>query len=723
METKFNQDQLIADVAKKVSINVKVIKEVIGLLEEGNTVPFIARYRKEQTGGLDEVQIKDIEDQWGYALQLAGRKDEVIRLIDEQGKLTDELKKDIGQAEQLQRVEDLYRPYKQKRRTRATMAKEKGLEPLAKLIWQQNITDLDTTAEEFLSEEHDLTELDDVLIGANDIIAEWISDEASYREYIRKQIYQQGKITSTVKDASLDEKQVYEMYYDYSEPVKAVVSHRILAMNRGEKEKVIRISIVAPVETSLNYLERKMIEPKATEQVRDFLKESIEDSYKRLIQPAIEREIRTSLTETAEEKAIEIFSMNLKNLLLQPPLKRQTILGIDPAFRTGCKLAVIDETGRMKAVDVIYPTAPRNDIAGASKKVKQFIETYAVDLIAIGNGTASRETELFVADLINNEHLTIPYLIANEAGASVYSASKLAREEFPDLQVEERSAISIARRVQDPLAELVKIDPKSIGVGQYQHDVSQKKLTDSLTFIVETVVNQVGVNVNTASVSLLQYVSGLSKTVANNIVKQREELGTFSTRKELESIPRLGKKTYQQSIGFLRITDGGEPLDRTPIHPESYQVAEQLLSMIECEKTDLGTEKLQQKLTELNLSEVANRLAIGEPTLQDIVEALSRPERDLRDDLPKPLLKKNVLSMEDLKPGLELQGTVRNVVDFGIFVDIGVKQDGLVHISKMSKRFVKHPMDIVAVGDVITVWVVDVDQQKGRIALTMVKED
>lgn len=723
MGKEFNHDQLIANVAKKTTINAKTIKEVISLLEEGNTVPFIARYRKEQTGGLDEVQIKDVEDHWAYALQLAERKAEVIRLIDEQGKLTEELKKNIEQAEQLQRVEDLYRPYKQKRRTKATMAKEKGLEPLAKLIWEQMIADLNVIAEDFLSEEHDLTELEDVLQGANDIIAEWISDEASYREYIRKQIYQHGMITSTVKDASLDEKQVYEMYYDYSEPVKSVVSHRILAMNRGEKEKVIRINIVAPAEISLGYLERQIIKSTAPIQVQDFLKATIEDSFKRLIQPAIEREIRTTLTETAEEQAIEIFSMNLKNLLLQPPLKRQTILGIDPAFRTGCKLAVIDETGKMKAVDVIYPTAPKNDVAGASKKVKQFIAEYDIDLIAIGNGTASRETELFVADLIQNENLAIPYLIVNEAGASVYSASKLAREEFPDLQVEERSAVSIARRVQDPLAELVKIDPKSIGVGQYQHDVSQKKLTESLAFVVETVVNQVGVNVNTASVSLLQYVSGLSKTVASNIVKQREALGTFTTRKELESIPRLGKKTYQQSIGFLRITDGEEPLDRTPIHPESYQVTEQLLKMIDCQKADLGTKGLQQKLTELNLSEVANKLAVGEPTLQDIAEALSRPERDLRDDLPKPLLKKSVLSMEDLKPGLELQGTVRNVVDFGIFVDIGVKQDGLVHISKMSKRFVKHPMDIVSVGDVITVWIVDVDLQKERIALTMVKED
>lgn len=723
MDETFNQSELIGDVAKKIALKPNVVKQVIGLLEEGNTVPFIARYRKEQTGGLDEVQIKAIEDQWSYTVQLANRKQEVIRLIDEQGKLTDELRKDILAADQLQRLEDLYRPYKQKRRTRATIAKEKGLEPLAQLIWEQESKDICTEAKAYISEENDLATIEDVLNGANDIIAEWISDDATYRDYIRNQTFNQGQINATVKDESLDEKHVYQMYYDYTEPIKTVVSHRILAMNRAEKEDVIRVSINVSIEHIQNYLERQIIKPTTDQQVREFLQSAIADSYKRLIQPSIEREIRSTLTEQAEEQAIDIFSMNLRHLLLQPPLKRQTILGVDPAFRTGCKLAVIDETGKVLAVDVIYPTAPKNDIKGARKVVGRMINDYQVQLIAIGNGTASRETEQFIADFINDEQLNVSYLIVNEAGASVYSASKLAREEFPDLQVEERSAVSIARRVQDPLAELVKIDPKSIGVGQYQHDVSQKRLADSLTFVVETAVNQVGVNVNTASVSLLQYVSGLSKTVANNIVKKREELGFFSNRKQLEDIPRLGKKTYQQSIGFLRINDGTEPLDRTPIHPESYKVTEKLLKMIDCQKTDLGTTTLQNKLIKLNIAEVADELQIGEPTLRDIVEALSRPSRDLRDDLPKPLLKKNVLSMEDLKPGIELQGTVRNVVDFGIFVDIGVKQDGLVHISKMSKQYVKHPKDLVAVGDVITVWVIDIDLQKERIALSMIKED
>lgn len=723
MEVEFNQAELIKIVSNNVTLNERVVKEVIGLLEEGNTVPFIARYRKEATGGLDEVQIKTIEDQWGYVVQLTTRKQEVIRLIDEQGKLTEQLKKEILAADQLQRLEDLYRPYKQKRRTRATIAKEKGLEPLAELIWKQELTNLTKAAEAYLSDELELQTTEDVLNGASDIIAEWISDDAGYREYIRNHTFNQGLISSAVKNDALDEKRVYQMYYEYSEPIKRVASHRTLAMNRAEKEDVIRINILVSIDHITNYLARKIIRQTTNDQISAFLQATIEDSYKRLIQPSIEREIRTTLTEVAEEQAIEIFSMNLRNLLLQPPLKRKTILAVDPAFRTGCKLAVIDETGRVKAVDVIYPTAPRNDITGSRKTVKRYIEDYQVELIAIGNGTASRETELFIADFINDEQLDVPYLIVNEAGASVYSASKLAREEFPDLQVEERSAVSIARRVQDPLAELVKIDPKSIGVGQYQHDVGQKKLAESLSFVVETAVNQVGVNANTASVSLLEYVSGLSKTVANNIVKKREELGFFTDRKQLEDIPRLGKKTYQQSIGFLRINDGSEPLDRTPIHPETYKVTEKLLAMISCEKSDLGSEKLQKKLTELNITEVANELEIGELTLRDIVEALSRPERDLRDDLQKPLLKKSVLSMEDLKPGIELQGTVRNVVDFGIFVDIGVKQDGLVHISKMSKRYVKHPKDLVAVGDVITVWVNDIDLQKERIALTMVKDD
>ncbi|MCZ0702675.1 uncharacterized protein J2T56_001010 [Natronobacillus azotifigens] len=721
--TEINKQVVMEWVAKELTLGMPTVKQVIGLLDEGNTVPFIARYRKEATGGLDEVQIKTIEDKWQYGLNLAERKQEVIRLIDEQKKLTPELKKDIEQAEQLQRVEDLYRPYKQKRRTKATIAKEKGLEPFAQQIWKQSLDDLNQAAQAFLSTEHELNTIEDVLAGANDIIAEWIADEAAYRTYIRKQTFSNGKIIAKDKDKAADEKGVFEMYYAYEEPVKSIVAHRVLALNRGEKEGIIKLSIEPPVDSIYEYLSRQILRPNATEAVRSFLQEAIVDSYKRLIQPSIEREIRSHLSEAAEEQAIEIFSKNLSNLLLQPPLKGKMILGVDPAFRTGCKLAVVDETGLMKEVDVIYPTAPKKDIAGAERKVMAFIEKYDVELIAIGNGTASRETEQFVADLIDKHQLSTPYLIVNEAGASVYSASKLAREEFPDLQVEERSAVSIARRVQDPLAELVKIDPKSIGVGQYQHDVSQKKLNESLKFVVETAVNQVGVNVNTASSSLLQYVSGLSKTVANNVIKQREELGKFNSRRQLKDIPRLGNKTYEQSIGFLRINDGEEPLDRTPIHPESYQVAKQLLQMLDCTTADLGTEKLKTALVNLDLLELSEKLAIGKLTLQDIIKALSSPERDPRDDLPKPLLKKNVLSMEDLKPGLELEGTVRNVVDFGVFVDIGVKQDGLVHISKMSNRFVKHPMDIAAVGDVVTVWIDHVDLQKERIALTMIKEE
>ncbi|SEN81892.1 uncharacterized protein SAMN04488134_10217 [Amphibacillus marinus] len=716
------EEKIMTDVAKRLSLKVNIVEQVIHLLTEGNTVPFIARYRKEQTGGLDEVQIKDIEDQWQYAQQLAQRKEEVIRLIDEQEKLTPELKQEIEVAEQLQRIEDLYRPYKQKRRTKATIAKEKGLEPLAELIFKQQVADLHQEAQPFLSDEHELFDVEAILAGVSDIIAEWISDEAQYREYIRKTTFEQGKITAAVKDEQLDEKRVYEMYYDYDESVKTVVAHRVLAMNRGEKEGVIRVAITPPSERIHGFLTRKVVKDATGIPVRDFLVGSIVDSYKRLIQPSIEREIRSLLTEKAEAQAIDIFAKNLNNLLLQPPLKGKTILGIDPAFRTGCKLAVIDETGKMVAVDVIYPTAPKHDITGAEQKVKAFISEYDVELIAIGNGTASRETEQFVANLIEKAQLTTPYIIVNEAGASVYSASKLAREEFPNLQVEERSAVSIARRVQDPLAELVKIDPKSIGVGQYQHDVSQKQLNESLKFIVETAVNQVGVNVNTASVSLLQYVSGLSKTVASNIVKQRDEIGKFSSRKQLKDIPRLGQKTYEQAIGFLRINDGEEPLDRTPIHPESYQVAKKLLTMLGFSTNDLGSQDLQAKLKQLDLAMLSSELDLGLLTLQDIVKALSSPERDPRDDFPQPLLKKNVLTMEDLKPGLELQGTVRNVVDFGVFVDIGVKQDGLVHISKMSDRFVKHPMDIASVGDVVTVWVQEVDLQKERIALTMIQK-
>lgn len=713
--------QLYESVAKKTNIKSNIIKQVISLLDEGNTVPFISRYRKEMTGGLDEVQIKEISDEWTYAVNLSNRKEEVIRLIDEQGKLTEELKAEILKTDQLQRVEDLYRPYRQKRRTRATIAKEKGLEPLAELVWKQEMEDIEVEAEQYYSEEHELLTVEDVLAGVNDIIAEWISDTAEHREFIREKTFRLGDVVSEVKDESLDERKVFEMYYEYREPVRTIVSHRILALNRGEKEDVLRIKIDPPYEVIIQYLEKSVIKRNGKAECKEILKLAIEDSYKRLIEPSIEREVRNQLTESAEEQAIQVFSENLRNLLLQPPLKDRWVLGIDPAFRTGCKNAVVDPTGKLHAISVMYPTPPRNDLAGAEKIVLNLLKKHDIELIAIGNGTASRETEQFIADVLQKNKLNIPYIIVNEAGASVYSASDLAREEFPELEVEERSAVSIARRVQDPLAELVKIDPKSIGVGQYQHDVSQTELNSSLDFVVETAVNQVGVNVNTASAPLLQRVSGLSRTVANNIVKKREELGRFSNRNELKDVPRLGPKTYEQAIGFLRVIDGSHPLDRTPIHPESYSHTEQLLQMLSCDVTDIGSKQLQEKLEEINIKEIADKLGIGEMTLADIIEALQRPERDLRDDFPQPLLQQNIITLEDIKPGMEMQGTVRNVVDFGAFVDIGVGQDGLVHISKLANKFVKHPMDIVQVGDLVTVWVEEVDIERKRIALTMIQ--
>lgn len=706
-------------VANDVKISTQIVNKVVALLNEGNTVPFIARYRKEITGGLDEIQIKLIQDKWEYAENLKNRKEEVIRLIEEQGKLTEELEKEIQSATKLQRVEDLYRPYKQKRRTRATIAKEKGLEPLAEKIWKQESPVLSEEVPTYFSEEHELHTKEDVLAGVNDILAEWISDDPKYREFIRKETYMKGLIQSEGKNVEKDEKKVYEMYYEYNENVRSIVSHRILALNRGEKEEILKVSIEAPVERIYEYLQKDLISKTVNEDSKNILLAAVEDSYKRLIQPSIEREIRNQLTEKAENQAIAVFSTNLKNLLLQPPLKGKTVLGVDPAFRTGCKLAVIDETGKVHQVGVMYPTAPRNDIEGAEKIILDLLK-YDIELIAIGNGTASRETEQFIANVIRKNNLDLQYIIVNEAGASVYSASKLAREEFPDLQVEERSAASIARRVQDPLAELVKIDPKSIGVGQYQHDVSQKALNESLNFVVETTVNQVGVNVNTASSALLQHVSGLNKTVANNIVKYRNENGKFINRKQLKKIPRLGAKTYEQGIGFLRIIDGNHPLDRTPIHPESYQQTEIFLDMLDCDLSDIGTEKLRTKLNTINKHQVAEQLEIGLPTLEDMMAALGRPERDPRDDFPTPILKKNVLTLEDLKQGMEMQGTVRNVVDFGVFVDIGVGQDGLVHISKMTNHYVKHPMDIVSVGDLVTVWVENVEVEKGRISLSMI---
>ncbi|GIN69254.1 MULTISPECIES: Tex family protein [Bacillus] len=713
---------IVKQVAKETGLTAKHVGNVIQLLEDGNTVPFIARYRKEQTGSMDEVQIQTISERWGYIQHLNQRKEEVIRLIGEQDKLTDELKRKIEKAEKLQEVEDLYRPYKQKRKTKATIAKSRGLEPLADFIiaLPQN-KDILAEARQYINEEKEVFTAEEALEGAKNILAERISDEPEYRRWIRQETFKKGTLKSAVKDEEADEKKIYEMYYEYEEPIQKVVPHRVLAVNRGEKEGILKVSVEPPADHIQAYLEKQIVKQKQTT-AKDVLKDAIEDGYKRLIQPSIEREIRKELTEKAEDQAIHIFAQNLRKLLLQPPMKGKLVLGVDPAFRTGCKLAVVDETGKMLKIDVIYPHPPVNKKSAAIEKVKRIIEDFQIEVIAIGNGTASRETEQFIADLLKNIDRKVYYLIVNEAGASVYSASELARVEFPDLQVEERSAVSIARRLQDPLAELVKIDPKSVGVGQYQHDVSQKKLNDSLRFVVETVVNQVGVNVNTASAALLQYVAGLSKTVAANIVKKRDEIGKFTSRKELKDIPRLGAKTYEQCIGFLRVPDGDEPLDRTGIHPESYKETRELLKKLGLSTAQIGTKELQDKINELNIAEAAEQLGIGEITLKDICAQLTRPERDPRDEVPKPLLKTDVLQLEDLKEGMELQGTVRNVVDFGAFVDIGVKQDGLVHISKLSHSFVKHPLDVVSVGDIVTVWVEDVDAAKGRVSLSMVKD-
>lgn len=709
-------------IAEETALSQKNVESVIRLLEDGNTVPFIARYRKEQTGSMDEVQIQAISERWQYIQNLTQRKEEVIRLIAEQDKLTDGLKQKIEQAAKLQEVEDLYRPFQQKRKTKATVAKSKGLEPLADYILSlPKENRLHEIADQYISEEKEVATREEAIEGAKHIIAEQISDDPHFRKWIRQETYKKGILTSTAgKSAADDEKNVYEMYYEYEEPIQKVVPHRVLAMTRGEKEGILKIAIEPPADQLKAYLEKQIIKHRETP-VKETLKEAIEDGYKRLIQPAIERDIRKELSEKADAQAIHIFAENLRKLLLQPPMKGKVVLGVDPAFRTGCKLAVVDETGKVLKIDVIYPHAPVKKTAEAQKKIKQLLNRYEVEVVAIGNGTASRETEQFIVDVLKETERDIYYVIVNEAGASVYSASEIAREEFPDFQVEERSAVSIARRLQDPLAELVKIDPKSVGVGQYQHDVSQKHLNESLRFVVETVVNQVGVNVNTASAALLQYVAGLSKTVAGNIVKKREELGKFTNRKELKEIPRLGAKTYEQCIGFLRVPEGQEPLDRTGIHPESYKETKALLKKLHLTADQIGSADVKEKISALPLSETAEELGIGDITLADICGQLTRPERDPRDEVPKPLLKKDVLQLEDLKEGMELQGTVRNVVDFGAFVDIGVKQDGLVHISKLSNQFVKHPLDVVSVGDIVTVWVEGVDVQKGRVSLSMVK--
>ncbi|MEZ7619279.1 Tex family protein [Staphylococcus epidermidis] len=710
-------NSLIETIVSKYQFSEKQIKAVLKLLKENNTVPFIARYRKEATGGLDEVEIKQINDEYNYMLNLQKRKEEVIHNIDQQGLLTSELKQDILTQTKLQRVEDLYRPYKQKKKTRATEAKRKGLEDLADWFSQSKLdSKIEDKARLFLNDE--VTTIEDAIEGAKDIIAERISDNPQYRSKILKDVYNQGLIVSSKKKKAEDEKQTFSMYYDYNEPIKRIANHRVLAMNRGEKEKVLSIKI----DFDMTRIQREIenVEIKTQNEATPFIKEAIQDSLKRLILPSIEREIRGDLTQNAESHAIDVFSENLRNLLLQPPMKGKQILGVDPAFRTGCKLAVVNPFGTFIAKGVIYPHPPISKIESAEKELVKMISDYDIELLAIGNGTASRETEQFVAQVIKKYQLQAQFIIVNEAGASVYSASEIARQEFPDFQVEERSAVSIGRRVQDPLSELVKIDPKSIGVGQYQHDVNQKDLSRALTFVVETAVNQVGVDVNTASKSLLQYVSGLTSTIAQNIIDYREENGPIKHHKEISRIKRLGAKTFEQSIGFLRIVDGKEPLDNTAIHPESYDVAYRMLHQLDLTTQDIGSVKLKNTLSNVNISTLVSQLNIGEPTLKDIIQSLIAPNRDPRDEFETPILKSDVLSIEDLSKGMKLNGTVRNVVDFGAFVDIGVKQDGLVHISKLSKKFVKNPMDMISVGDIVEVWILDIDENKGKVSLTMV---
>jgi uncharacterized protein len=700
------------------------IEKVLQLLEEGNTVPFIARYRKEVTGSLDEVEIRQIEERHQYATNLHKRKEEVIRIIEEQGKLTPKLKADIERAEKMQRVEDLYRPYKQKRRTKAAIAREKGLAPFAEWLLNGPMNgSVEAKAKEYLNEEMELSTIEDVLAGAHEIIAEIISDEPAYREHIREFTRKNGQIVSTAKDAEKDEKGVYEMYYEFSQGISSLVSHRVLAMNRGEKTGILKVAVLIDEDKIFAYLAKKVVKnPKSI--ATPYLQAAYEDSYRRFIGPAIERELRNELTEAADAQAIDVFGDNLRNLLLQPPLKGKVVLGLDPAYRTGCKLAIVDATGKVLAKSVIYPHKPANQEkrAAAGPAFRKMLSDYKVEMVAIGNGTASRESELFVSDQIKQVAETVYYVIVNEAGASIYSASDIAREEFPDFQVEERSSVSIARRLQDPLAELVKIDPKSVGVGQYQHDVSQKQLGERLDFVVETAVNQVGVNLNTASAPLLQHVAGLNKTIANNIVAFREENGAFDSRQQLKKVPRLGPKAFEQSVGFMRIAGGKNILDNTDIHPESYSAAKEVLALAGLSLKDIGTEQAREALGALDRTKAREVTGLGKETLQDIIAGLTKPGRDPRDDIAQPLLRQDVLSMEDLKPGMELQGTVRNVVDFGAFVDIGVKQDGMVHISKLSNRFVKHPSDVVAVGDIVTVWVDNVDTNKGRVALTMLPQ-
>ncbi|CAH8717943.1 RNA-binding transcriptional accessory protein [Paenibacillus thiaminolyticus] len=710
-------ERLLHQLTSELSLGRGQVQRTIELLDEGNTIPFIARYRKEMTGELDETQLRTLEERLGYLRGLEERKREVLRLINEQGKLTEPLLESIVHAAKLQEVEDLYRPYRQKRKTRASVAKERGLEPLAQWILSMpRQGDPLQEASAYVNEEKGVKAAEDALQGAQDIIAEMLGDDPDIRAWVRRYTMDQGVIRTEAKDK--EQESVYEMYYEYSEPVKRLPSHRILAINRGEREDILKVALDVPVDKIVAYMSKRTI--RGVSVVNDLLQATIEDAYKRLIAPSIEREVRGELTEKAEEQAIQVFAQNLRSLLLQPPVRGQTVLGVDPAFRTGCKLAVVDDTGKLLEVAVTYPTAPHHKTAEAVKTFNRLADSYRVGLVVIGNGTASRETEQFVADWIQSRpDLKLHYAIVSEAGASVYSASKLAAEEFPSLDVAERSAVSIARRLQDPLAELVKIDPKAIGVGQYQHDVAQKRLEESLGAVVESAVNHVGVDVNTASPSLLSYVSGINATLAKNIVKHREENGKFTERKQLSKVARLGPKAFQQCVGFLRIPDGAHPLDNTPIHPESYPVVDRLFAELGVRPDKIGTPDLAESLRKVDVNGYAERLEVGVPTLKDIIGSLLRPGRDPREELPPVVFRTDVLQIEDLKPGMELKGTVRNVIDFGAFVDIGIKNDGLVHISQLSDRYVKHPLDVVSVGDNVTVWVLSVDVKKGRVGLTM----
>ena len=709
---------MIRTLAQELGIKTGQAEAAVKLIDEGNTIPFIARYRKEVTGALNDEVLRNLYERLNYLRNLEEKKEQVIGSIEEQGKLTPELKKQILEAQTLVAVDDLYRPYRPKRRTRAIIAKERGLEPLANILsLQQTAKTMEEEAKAYINIEKDVETVEDALAGAMDIVAEAISDEAQYRQYIRDITMKKGVLSSEAKDA--DEESVYEMYYGFSEPVAKLAGHRVLALNRGEKEKLLTVKIEAPQEEIFRYLEKKIIR-RDNPNTTPYLERTIEDAYSRLIAPSVEREIRSELTEQAEDGAIKVFGKNLQQLLMQPPVAGQTVLGWDPAFRTGCKLAVVDPTGKVLDTVVIFPTAPQNKVEESKKILKKLIKKYGITLISVGNGTASRESEQVIVELLKEIPEHVQYIIVNEAGASVYSASKLATEEFPNFDVGQRSAASIARRLQDPLAELVKIDPKSIGVGQYQHDMNQKKLSGALEGVVEDCVNRVGVDLNTASAPLLEYISGISATVAKNIVAYREENGQFTDRKQLLKVSKLGPKAYEQCAGFLRITGGKNPLDATSVHPESYESAKKLLELLGYSMEDLKEQKLKGISTKVkDKKKLAEQLGIGALTMDDILKELEKPARDPREDMPKPILRTDVLEMKDLTPGMILKGTVRNVIDFGAFVDICVHQDGLVHISQICDRFIKHPLEAVSVGDVVDVQVMSVDLKKKRIALTM----